>query len=125
MVGCMKKFIITTFLMILALPVFAVNLPGHHVLKQNDQGEYYVVNKDDITMIEASILKMGFNARWILACIKNKSIDSDLKRWVFIDIKSGGTFDSLHQENWAYFRDEAYPDLKDISLTDYSDESCP
>ena len=84
-----------------------------------------MVNRENITMIEASILKMGFSAKWILACIKHKSIDSDLKRWVFVDVKNGGTFDSLHEENWLYFRDEAYPDLKQIKLTDYSDEACP
>lgn len=103
----------------------AQDLPGRHVLKQNEAGEYFVINRDGITMIEASILKLGFSAKWILACIKHKSIDSDLKRWVFVDVKNGGTFDSLHQENWAFYRDEAYPDLKNIKLTDYTDESCP
>ena len=121
----MSRFIITTLLMFLATQVSALDLPDRHLLKQNDQGEYYVVNKDKITMIEASILKFGFNSKWILACIKHKSVDTDLKRWVFIDVKTGGTFDTLHQENWAYFRDEAYPDLKEIKLTDYSDENCP
>jgi len=121
----MNRIIVTTVLLLLAVQVSAENLPGRHVLKQNDQGEYYVVNKDNITMIEASILKMGYSAKWILACIKNVSVDTELKRWVFIDIKTGGTFDSLRQENWEYFRDEAYPDLKEISLKDYGDESCP
>ena len=125
MVKQMNRIIVTTVLLLLAVQVSAENLPGRHVLKQNDQGEYYVVNKDNITMIEASILKMGYSAKWILACIKNVSVDTELKRWVFIDIKTGGTFDSLRQENWEYFRDEAYPDLKEISLKDYGDESCP
>lgn len=121
----MKRFILITSLTFLTLQVFAQNLPGRHELIQNEQGEYYVVNKDKITMIEASILKMGFSAKWILACIKHVSVDTDLKRWVFVDVKTGGTFDTLHQENWAYFRDEAYPDLKEITLKSYSDESCP
>jgi hypothetical protein len=125
MVKQMNRIIVTTVLLLLAVQVSAENLPGRHVLKQNDQGEYYVVNKDNITMIEASILKMGYSAKWILACIKNVSVDTELKRWVFIDIKTGGTFDSLRQENWEYFRDEAYPDLKEITLKDYGDESCP
>ncbi len=121
----MNRIIVTIVLLFLAVQVSAENLPGRHVLKQNDQGEYYVVNKDNITMIEASILKMGYSAKWILACIKHVSVDTDLKRWVFVDMKTGGTFDTLHQENWAYFRDEAYPDLKEITLKNYSDESCP
>jgi len=121
----MSKIIVIIFTMFISNILFAKDLPGRHVLKQNDSGEYFVINHDKITMIEASILKMGFNAKWILACIKHKSIDSDLKRWVFVDVKNGGTFDSLHQENWNYFRDEAYPDLKKIILTDYSNESCP
>ena len=64
----------------------AQNLPGRHQLIKNDLGEYYVINHENITMIEASILKLGFSSRWILACIKNKSIDSDLKRWIFLSI---------------------------------------
>jgi hypothetical protein len=121
----MNKIIVIIFTMFISNILFAKDLPGRHVLKQNDSGEYFVINHEKITMIEPSILKMGFNAKWILACIKHKSIDSDLKRWVFVDVKNGGTFDSLHQENWNYFRDEAYPDLKKIILTDYSNESCP
>ncbi len=125
MVDYMNKFVASTLLILLSTQISAQDLPGRHLLKQNEKGEYFVINHDNITMIEPSILKLGFNAKWILACIKNKSIDSDLKRWVFVDIKNGGTFDSLHQENWTYFRDEAFPDLKEITLTDYSDESCP
>jgi hypothetical protein len=121
----MNKIILTGLLTFLSIQVFAQSLPGRHELKQNDQGEYYVVNKDDITMIEASIIKMGYSAKWILACIKHVSVDTDLKRWVFVDVKTGGTFDTLNQENWTYFRDEAYPDLKEVSLKNYSDESCP
>jgi hypothetical protein len=125
MVKHMKKNIVTTILMFLTAHVYALDLPDNHELKQNEQGEYYVVNKKNITMIEASILKLGYSSKWILACIKHVSVDTDLKRWVFIDIRTGGTFDTLHQENWAYFRDEAYPTLKEIKLTDYGDESCP
>ena len=100
-------------------------LPGQHKLIKNELNEYYVINNKDITMIEASILKFGFSGRWILACLKNKSVDTDLKRWVFIDLKNGGTFDSLNEENWRYFRDEAYPDLKKIKLRDLNNEDCP
>ena len=119
------KLVISCLLWMSFSSVMAQDLPGNHALKQNEAGEYYVVNKENITMIEASILKLGFNDKWILACIKHESIDSDLKRWVFVDVKNGGTFDTLHQENWAYFRDEAYPDLKEIKLKDYSEENCP
>lgn len=125
MVGYMNRFIASTLLIYLSTQLSAQDLPGRHNLKQNETGEYYITNHKNIMMIEPSILKLGFNAKWILACIKNKSIDSDLKRWVFVDIKNGGTFDSLRQENWAYFRDEAFPELKEIKLTDYSYESCP
>jgi len=125
MVEEMNKLIIVGLLMFLAVQVSAQSLPGRHELKKNEQGEYYVVNKGDITMIEASILRFGFSAKWILACIKHVSVDTELKRWVFINLKNGGTVDSLNQENWAYFRDEAYPDLKEITLKSYSDESCP
>ncbi|MCG8379724.1 MAG: hypothetical protein MI865_09655 [Proteobacteria bacterium] len=109
------------------MPISTVarELPGRHLLKQNDAGEYYVINRDGITMIEPSILKMGYSAKWILACIKHKSIDSDLKRWVFLDIKNGGTFDSLNEQNWSFYRDEAYPELKEIKLKKISEEQCP
>ncbi len=121
----MNRIIITALLTFLALHVSAQGLPGRHELKQNDLGEYYVVNKDGITMIEASILKMGFSGKRILACIKHVSVDTELKRWVFVDVKTGGTVDSLNKENWLYFRDEAYPDLKEIKLKNFSEESCP
>ena len=76
-------------------------------------------------MIEPAIIKLGFNDRYILACIKNESIDTELIRWVFIDIKNGGTFDTLNTENWSFYRDEAYPELKTIELTNYREEDCP
>jgi hypothetical protein len=121
----MNKIILLTLLTVFSHHVLAQDLPGRHTLKQNEQNEYYVVNNKGITMIEASILKMGFSGKYILACIKHVSVDTDLKRWVFVDVKTGGTFDTLNQDNWAYFRDEAYPSLKEISLKNYSDESCP
>jgi hypothetical protein len=121
----MKRIVLTGFLSLMTIQANAENLPGRHELKQNEQGEYYVVNKDGITMIEASILKMGYNAKRILACIKHVSVDTELKRWVFVDVKTGGTVDTLNKENWLYFRDEAYPDLKEITLKNYGDESCP
>jgi len=120
----MYKILLLSFF--ITSSVAAQGLPKRHVLKQNDAGEYYVVNHENITMIEASILKMGFSSRWILACIKNESIDSDLIRWVFVDLKNRGTTDTLHLENWHYFRDEAYPELKEIKLTTFQDdENCP
>jgi len=121
----MKEYFLKGLLLFFCTQTCAQDLPGRHQLSKNDLGEYYVINHENITMIEASILKLGFSSRWILACIKNKSIDSDLKRWVFIDLKSGGTFDSLHQENWGYFLDEAFPDLKKIELKKINDEICP
>ena len=121
----MLRFCLLTILFLFFAQAIAKILPDQHKLTKNELGEYYVINKDDITMIEASILKLGSSGRWILACIKNKSIDSDLKRWVFIDLKNGGTFDSLNKENWKYFRDEAYPDLKTIELRNLTNEDCP
>lgn len=121
----MNKLIVFVTLILISFQLSAQNLPGRHELKQNGQGEYYVVNKDGITMIEASIIKMGYSGKWILACIKHVSVDTDLKRWVFVDVKTGGTFDSLNQDNWTYFRDEAYPSLKEITLKKFTDEACP
>lgn len=121
----MKRIVLTVILSFSVFQASAENLPGQHKLKQNEQGEYYIVNKDDITMIEASIIKYGYNGKRILACIKNESVDTESKRWVFINVKTGGTVDSLNKENWLYFRDEAYPDLKKISLKNLTEESCP
>ena len=120
----MKKYLLNSLLFI-ALQTNAQDLPGRHQLTKNDLGEYYVINHENLTMIEPSILKIGFSGRWILACIKNKSIDSDLKRWVFVDIKSGGAYDSIDKKKWIYFSDEAFPELKDIKLENLSDEKCP
>ena len=121
----MKYFIVIFVLLVIIKPVIAADLPGQHEIKQNEAGEYYVINSDNIKMIEASILKLGYSESWILACIKHESIDSDLKRWVFIDVKNKGTFDSLNQDNWAFYSTEAYPELKEIELKNYSEEACP
>ena len=120
----MKKYLLNSLLFI-ALQTNAQDLPGRHQLTKNDLGEYYVINHENLTMIEPSILKIGFSGRWILACIKNKSIDSDIKRWVFVDIVSGGTYDSINKENWEFFSNDAFPELKRIKLKSFSEEQCP
>tara|TARA_B100001250_G_C19738316_1_gene761869 strand:- start:86 stop:451 length:366 start_codon:yes stop_codon:yes gene_type:complete len=121
----MKKIFLIGLIVLLPTNIYSQDLPGRHELIKNDSGEYYVVNSENITMIEPSILKLGSDIRWILACIKNKSIDSDLKRWVFIDVASGGTYDSIHKQNWEYFSNEAFPELKSVKLKSLSDEGCP
>ena len=121
----MKKFILEGSLFLFITNAYSQDLPGLHQLIKNDLGEYYVVNSENITMIEPSILKLGTDIRWILACIKNKSIDSDIKRWVFVDIVSGGTYDSINKENWEYFSNDAFPELKKIKLKSFSEEQCP
>ena len=121
----MKKLLLRSLLFLISTQAYTQDLPGRHELIKNDLGEYYIVNSENITMIEPSILKLGSNIRWILACIKNKSIDSDLKRWVFVDIISGGTYDSINKQNWEYFSNEAFPELKRITLENLSEEKCP
>ena len=121
----MKKLLLRSLLFLISTQAYTQDLPGRHQLIKNDLGEYYIVNSENITMIEPSILKLGSNIRWILACIKNKSIDSDLKRWVFVDIVSGGTYDSIHKQNWEYFSNEAFPELKRIKLKTLNEEKCP
>ena len=121
----MKNFFLIGLLFFFFTHAYPQDLPGRHQLLKNDLGEYYIVNSDNLTMIESSILKLGWDIRWILACIKNKSIDSDLKRWVFIDILTGGAYDSIHKHNWDYFSNEAFPELKKIKLESLSEEKCP
>ncbi len=120
-----KLLLAVALLMPLTSTVGAVSLPGQHTVKQNENGDYYVVNKDNVTMIEPAIIKLGFSSRWILACIKNEAIDSELVRWVFVDMRNGGTYDSLNTEQWSFYRDEAYTDLQQIKLTDFRDDACP
>jgi len=121
----MKKLFLRSLLILIFTDAYSQDLPGRHQLIKNDLGEYHIVNSENITMIEPLILKLGSDIRWILACIKNKSIDSDLKRWVFIDTVSGGTYDSIHEQNWEYFSNEAFPELKGIKLRNLSEEECP
>ena len=103
----MKKYLLNSLLFI-ALQTNAQDLPGRHQLTKNDLGEYYVINHENLTMIEPSILKIGFSGRWILACIKSR-----------------GAYDSIDKKKWIYFSDEAFPELKDIKLENLSDEKCP
>ena len=121
----MKKLFLRSLLFLIFTNAYSQDLPGRHQLIKNDLGEYHIVNSENITMIEPLILKLGSDIRWILACIKNKSIDSDLKRWVFIDTISGGTYDSINKQNWEYFSNEAFPELKRIKLRNLSEEECP
>ena len=112
------------FLLLLPVQVLSMDLPRGHVLKQNDQGEYYVINSNKVTMIEPSILSIGHNNKWILACISNVSIDTDPKRMVFINLENGGTTDSINRENWENFKG-IYPALAGIGLEPLQDEACP
>lgn len=102
----------------------AMDLPGRLSLKQNDKGEYYVVNAQNITMIEPSIIAIGFSKKWVLACISNLAIDSDDKRMVFIDLRNQGATDTINRENWERFR-VLFPELDNINLEKLQDTDCP
>lgn len=119
---------ITTFLIVFFLifpaPLRAVELPMGHSLKQNDKGEHYVVNGEGIVMIEPSIISIGFNEKWILACISNVSFDTDLKRMIFVNIKNSGATDTINQKNWKEFK-SIYKELGTITLEKLQDASCP
>lgn len=101
-----------------------MDLPRGHILKQNEQGEYYVINSDKIVMIEPAIISIGYGGKWILACISNVAIDSDKKRMVFINLENGGTSDTINRENWENFRN-IYPGLSEIDMQQLRDETCP
>ena len=117
--------LILLFAVLLPVQVLSMDLPRGHVLKQNDRGEYYVENSGKITMIEPSIISIGYNKKWILACIRNTAIDSDEKRMVFINLQNGGgTTDTINRDNWKRF-EGIYPDLTEITLKPLQDETCP
>ena len=99
-------------------------LPNQHTLKQNEAGEYFVVNQDDIIMIEPSIIKIGHSQRWIVACIENQSIDTESKRMMFIDLKTTGATDTINQENWAYFSQQL-EGLAEVELSALQAGDCP
>ena len=54
----MKKYFLKGLLLLFCTQTYAQDLPGRHQLIKNDLGEYYVINHENITMIEASILKV-------------------------------------------------------------------
>lgn len=111
-------------LALISLSANAIDLPKGYEVKTNDKGEAYVVNRDDMTMIEPSILQIGSNNKFIIACIKNISIDTEEKRFMFIDLKWGGATDTVNKKNWEYFKG-VYPSMSEIKLEKLSDESCP
>ena len=51
----MKKYFLKGLLLFFCAQTCAQNLPDRHQLIKNDLGEYYVINHENITMIEASI----------------------------------------------------------------------
>ena len=59
----MKKYFLKGLLLFFCAQTCAQNLPDRHQLIKNDLGEYYVINHENMTMIEASILKLGFSSR--------------------------------------------------------------
>lgn len=75
-------------------------------------------------MIDPEIISIGHNAHWIVACVKNQSIDTEPKRYYFIDLKNGGTTDTINQENWEYFKG-VYAGLSDVKTVSLADETCP
>ena len=121
----MKIFIyLISFYLIFPASLQAMELPMGHILKQNDKGEYYVINSGKVVMIEPSIISIGYNKNWILTCIYNVSIDSDLKRMIFINLKNGGASDTINQKNWEGFK-SIYQELETITLEKLQDDSCP
>ena len=121
----MIKIIFTLVASALSFQSFAQQkLPAGHKLLQNEQGEYYVKNKDDIVMIDPAIIALGHEGQWIVACVKNDSIDTDPKRYYFINLRIGGTTDSINQENWEYFKG-VYDELENIELKALTEEACP
>lgn len=99
-------------------------LPQGHSLLQNELGEYYVENKKGVVMIDPAILAIGHQGHWIVACVKNDSIDTEPKRYYFINLKIGGTTDTINQENWEYFQ-TVYEDLGDVEIKPIVEEPCP
>ncbi len=121
----MHKILLITLFVLLSLQSKAnERLPDGHKLLQNEQGEYYIENKEGIVMIDPSIISLGHQRQWIVACVKNDSIDTDPKRYYFINLKIGGTTDSINQENWEYFK-TAYDGLGDVELKPLTEETCP
>lgn len=115
-------FLLVLFFM--SFSSFAIELPKGYEVKVNEAGESYVVNRDDTTMIEPNILQIGSNNKFIIACIKNISIDTEEKRFMFINLKWGGATDSVNKKNWEYFK-SVYPSMSEIKLEKLSEESCP
>ncbi len=111
-------------LALMVFSVYAIDLPKGYEVKVNDKGESYVVNRDGTTMIEPNILQIGSNNKFIIACIKNISIDTEEKRFMFIDLKWGGATDTVNKKNWEYFKG-VYPSMSEIKLEKLSEESCP
>lgn len=121
----MFKILLISFFLTLSLQIQAdQKLPDGHKLLQNEQGEYYIENKEGIVMVDPAIIALGHERQWIVACVKNDSIDTDPKRYYFINLKIGGTTDSINQENWDYFK-TAYDGLGEVELKPLADEPCP
>ncbi len=124
MVKMKPKNLLLVLIFIFPVQVLSKDLPHGHQLLQNEKGDYYVINSQKITMIEPAIITMGYDRKWILACIKNRSIDSDEKRMVCVNLKNGGTVDTIRRENWENFKG-IYPELTGIKLEPLLDEPCP
>ena len=112
--------------MIFTSPVLAEDLvaPRGYSLLRDENGFYSMQNKDGETVIPAQIIKIGWNKKWIAACVENESIDTDLKRYFYINRRLGGASDTINQENWNYFK-EVYPGLLDIEYQQLSEQECP
>ena len=115
---------ITTIFYLSGFSAMAMDLPKGYALQENDKGEFYVTNKEDTIMIEPKIISLGYNPNWIVACIQNISIDTEEKRYIFVDLKWGGATDTVNKKNWEYFK-TVYPEMENISMQQLSDDTCP
>ena len=55
----MKIFIyLIGIYLVFSVSLQAMELPMGHILKQNDKGEHYVMNSEEVVMIEPSIISI-------------------------------------------------------------------
>lgn len=118
----LTELAIATSLIAGALPV--AELPGGHKLVQVRPGVFSVINSNNITVVDPSILAIGYDNQSIVACVKDEQEGRDTKRFFLVSLVNGVAIDTINKDNWEYFL-RKLPGLGHITMVSLVNEQCP
>jgi hypothetical protein len=90
-----------------------ISLPQDYNLSKNNNDQYYLVDNKNNVIIRPSILSIGYNERYIVAC--REWIEQKRKMHTIVNINTGNVIYTENIQNWNYFIKQI-PELAEIKL---------